>query len=427
VIAAVAAVLAGVIVATLSLPSAHADEPVADWNGSSSGRRRGTLDFYSPAYIGDENTRANHLGARTQWLNAFDAGNGRDYTMSMPTARVWAGGFMSARSMRTDGADGFEIGGFVQAGLTPNDIENRVPLYDAFMLVPIDLDDTQNQWLEIRFGQYFTPFGRMRNLAENQYQVIERAPVIEALAPERDLGFEIDYSRRAYLLRVGVFAGEGRNRLVDSGGVMTVARFVYQPFGPVDSRDETTANDTHLHRRVLSLGASVAYNRHTTRAQGTSALDYQLGRPDELHLGADVLYRYRGGSLSAEVIHRRSSLGQRSGVDSDGNPITEYGRHAVGYVLQVSARLPGVEYDAFELVGRWSHLMTYRGTDPVIERLARLEGRQFSYGFDLYFTGDHHLKFQFQTSHSFVRDAPNHSRVLLALDGTFDWHHRAPR
>lgn len=396
-----------------------------EWDGTSGGHRRDSLDFYDGALIGDENTRANHLGGRTGLLNDFRTGDSRDYSLSVPTARIWAGGFMSAGDMSEIAAEDFHLGGFVQVGLTPPEFENGSPLYDAIFVVPVALGErNQNHWLQFRLGQFFTPFGRMRNLAENQYQVITRSPVVDALAPSRDLGLELTYSVRAHALTVGVFGGEGRNRIdASDSGVMSTARWTYQPFGPVDTRDETTSNTTHVHRRVVSLGASFAYNRRTSRAQGIDATDYRLGTADELHLGLDALYRYRGRSVSAELVYRRSSLGQRSGVDADGNAFTEFGRHGIGYVVQASLRMPEVEYDIVEFYARFSHLIAYRGTDPGLEALAREDGRQLSYGFDLYFTGDHHFKFQFQTSHSFVPDAPNHGRVLIGLEGTFDWAH----
>jgi hypothetical protein len=332
---------------------------------------------------------------------------------------VWLAGFTSAEHMGYDG-EGSEsgVGGFVQTGLAPSDFENGIPLYDAFFLAsPLFLEEPRR--LEIRFGQFFVPFGRMRSLAENQYQVIRRAPAIDALAPARDVGFEIDYRNEHFFFRAGLFAGEGRNRIeTERSGVMTTLRLVVEPFDAIDTRDEATSAKLH-EEPALSVGASVAYNRRTSRSQGIDATSFELGTTDEAHLGLDALVRYRGFSASTELVYRRARLGRRDGVDADGNAVTDFGRHGLGYVVQASYRLP-IDYDCFEMWARFSHLITYRGTDPALEAVARARGKDLAYGTNLYLTEDHHLKLQIEVSHQFVSRGRDTDQFIVALDGTFD-------
>lgn len=146
----------------------------------------------------------------------------------------------------------------------------------------VSLRDALAKWtygpFALTAGQFKTPFTREFIMSITQVETAERAAVVDALAPKRDIGVmgEAAWGPDA-ALQLGVFNGEGQNVAVNrDSSVLVVGRATARPFAQ------------------LQIGAAVAaYASDSTR------------------FGYEGTLEERGALLRAEWIEQRRDVGGR--------------------------------------------------------------------------------------------------------------------
>ncbi len=171
--------------------------------------------------------------------------------------------------------------------------------------------------------------------------------------------------------QLGVFGGDGRNRLSESPGLLWVARLELTPFGSFDDYVESD-----LERRAsprLAVGVGFAYNQQSVRAQSTLESTYTLGGFDYLHGEVDLSFKWRGLSILAEAMLRRGDVAYRERT-SNGTTTREFSRNFIGWFVQA-----GYLFNRhLELVARYGDLtptvLDEAQRDPTQRRRRELGG-----------------------------------------------------
>lgn len=278
----------------------------------------------------------------------------------------------------------------------------RLPLRDAYV--------TWNPAgsLNVRVGQMKVPFSRQRVVSSSALQLVDRSIVVSELNLDRDVGLQV-FSRKVagsdrVGYAVGVFGGEGRNRLGRAAGLLYSARVETWPLGPFDDMVESDQNRRPAWR--LAVAGNVGYNQRTNRPRSTIGLPYAAGDFSYRHAAVDAVLKGHGWSLQGEWMRRRADADSRLVVVS-GQPSTIVSRSASGAYLQVG-RMVGRR---LELSGRTSLLVPDAGTDPA---LARATERTAGVS---YYVSNHDLKVQADVGRVVERGASRgyQGRVQLQL------------
>lgn len=261
-----------------------------------------------------------------------------------------------------------------------NEADLRLPLRDAYVTWSSRRD------LNVRVGQMKVPFSRQRVVSSSALQMVDRSIVVSELNLDRDVGVQIfskdllGIGKLGYA--VGLFGGDGRNRLGRAAGLLYTARLEAWPLGPFD--DYVEADVQRLNRVRLALGVNAGYNQNTNRPRSTIGLPFADGDVDYRHAAADLAFKWRGWSLTSELMYREAAGPAAVSPAGTALPASRSGWGA--YVqggLMVGAR--------WEVTGRISHLAPDRRTDPTFTR-AREMGAGVSYylhGHDLKVQGDY--------------------------------------
>ncbi|WP_157069019.1 porin [Sandaracinus amylolyticus] len=330
-----------------------------------------------------------------------------DTGIEIRTARLWWTGHVLHPDVRYG----------LQLALGANDFEpgNPSPIFDAF------LELRQLRELNVRIGQFFVPFDRARTIREFALQTVDRTDVVRELTLDRDVGVVLQSTdflglggALSYFL--GVFGGDGRNRLgaTPDAGLLYTARVSVRPFGGFD--DDSEGDLARSPSPRLAIGAGFGFNHRSDRPRSTTGVPYQFARFDYAHLAGDLVFKWAGVSLLAEIVWRESTSGDFvEQTDADGQVTREYSRSGWGYLAQVGVML----HPMFEIWSRWEQLVAREGTDPALVAQANERGHGLSAGANLYLHG-HLLKVQADWSHSFGDDFLVGAHVVrLQLDASF--------
>lgn len=267
---------------------------------------------------------------------------------------------------------------YVQLAFSNQDTESdlRLPLRDAYVNYAAFRD------LEVKVGQGKVPYGRQRVTSSGSLEMPDRSIVIAELNLDRDVGVSLwskdlggSDGRFAYTL--GIFGGDGRNRLGEEFGYLAAGRVVIRPMGEFD--DNVEADLKRDPKARVSVGASIAYNQNTNRPRSTIAEPYEFASFDYVHAGADAMVKAAGFCGQAELLVRRA--GDDSQTEGG---VTEFSRSGYGWFLQAGQMVT----DHLELVARYGDLVPAEGTDPEFVRAREIGG-----GPGYYFDG-HNLKLQ---------------------------------
>lgn len=262
------------------------------------------------------------------------------------------------------------------------------PIFDAFF------DWQAHRDFNVKAGQYFVPFDRLRSVREFALQMADRPVPVSELTLDRDTGVTL-YSRKLFdsplAYHLSAFGGGGTNQVAgkDAGG-MFVGRLELRPLGPIDDDSEGD-----LDRRKdpgLAIGVGFANNWNTNRVRGTTGATYKGGRTDYMHAAADLVFKGWGFALQAEYLYRKASTDKIQSLDETvkpAAPLTEWTRSAHGWVLQSSY----VFDPPIEIVGRLTRMHTLSGTDPKLILEVDKRGTEVGAGLNYYFNG-HKLKLQ---------------------------------
>jgi hypothetical protein len=257
------------------------------------------------------------------------------------------------------------------------------PIFDAY------LEYRGENNLNVRAGQFFVPFDRLRTVREFALQLGERPRPVGELTLDRDFGvvvFSERFAKTPFTWRLGVFGGTGTNRSKPvRPGAMPTARIEYRPLGPLD--DDSEGDLERRPKPRLALGAGWATNYNTERAKSTSGAT--LGKTFTYHHAAlDAVFKWRGFAAQLEYLRRTASR-EHFDVVAMGMPVTEYTRSGWGWVAQASYVLdPPIEF-----VGRYSRLYADTGTDPKFITEVDTLGKEYAVGVNYYLNG-HQFKVQ---------------------------------
>ncbi len=263
-----------------------------------------------------------------------------------------------------------------------NEADLRLPLRDAYVTWSGARD------FNVRVGQMKVPFSRQRVVSSSALQMVDRSIVVSELNLDRDVGVQVfsknllGTGRLGYSL--GLFGGEGRNRLGRTAGLLYTARLETWPLGAFDDLVE---GDQRRGRTLrLALGANVAYNQNTNRPRSTIGTPYPAGDVDYRHASADATLKWRGWSMASEVLIRSAKPPLRAaaggGATADLSPRSGWGAYLQGGRM-ITART--------EITARYSHLVPRPAADPTFVASDEL-GAGLSYylhGHDLKVQGDY--------------------------------------
>ncbi len=286
------------------------------------------------------------------------------------------------------------------------------PVLDAF------IDYKAHRDLNVRAGQFFVPFDRLRTVREFALQMTERPRPVNELTLDRDIGV-IVYSdhflgdRSILAWRAGVFGGNGINKSTASElGYMPVARLELRPLGTID--DDVEGDHQRRHKPGLALGVGAAANFHTNRVRSTSGGTFQTGTTSYRHLAADAVFKWLGVAVELEYLWRGATKKEFSG-DVAGATVTDFARQGSGWVAQASYTFD----PPFELVGRLSRLHAPDQTDPKYTTEVATLGKEYGFGANYYFN-DHQFKLQADWIARTGSERPTFDHAVhLQLDATF--------
>lgn len=282
---------------------------------------------------------------------------------------------------------------YVQLGLAPSDMEADllVPLRDATIIWTALRD------LSLKAGQMKVPFNRERVISSSALQFTDRSQTNAELTLDRDVGvqafsndlFGLD-GRLGY--QVGIFGGDGRNRFVENTGLLYVVRLQAQPLGRMDDA-YAEADLTREARPRLSLGLGGAFNQKTHRERSTHGARYSLDGFDYLHAEGDLIFKYAGLSVQAELLLRKADAATQTG-QVNGAMVTERSRSGLGYMIQVGYVLPMF----VEAALRWSEVKPLPGVETSLEKRRDLSAALGWYAHE------HDLKIQTDWTYTFGRE-----------------------
>lgn len=287
-----------------------------------------------------------------------------------------------ARLVLQGNALGPKLTYYVQLAFSNADTEPdiRLPLRDAYIAWNAHRD------LGLRFGQMKVPYGRQRVISSGALEFADRSLIIEELSLHRDVGL-IAFSRNLFGAgeslgyQVGVFGGDGRNRIAEYPGMLWVARLDFWPNGHFDDLSE--GDLAQLPKPRLAIGLTAAYNQNSYRKTSVLGDTYRLGGFDYAHGGADFMFKWHGFAAVGEALIRNSEVDSREGM-ADGKPLKEWSRSGVGFFAQASQMMT----DKLQIAARASNLVPLRSTDPKL-----LAQHEVAFSTSYYFV-EHALKLQ---------------------------------
>ena len=246
----------------------------------------------------------------------------------------------------------------------------RLPLRDAYVTWAASRD------VNLRLGQMKVPFSRQRLLSSSALQMVDRSIVVSELNLDRDVGLQV-FSRNLFGIgklgySLGIFGGEGRNRLGRAAGVLYTARVEGWPLGYFDDGMESDLQRSQRWR--VAVGGSIGYNQNTNRPRSTVGTPYAAGDFDYTHAGVDATVMKRGWSVTSELMYRRGDRDART-VTVNGAATTIRSRSAWGGYVQGGHMLT----DRLELTARYGRLRPSAGTDPSL-----IEARELGTGLSYY-------------------------------------------
>lgn len=256
------------------------------------------------------------------------------------------------------------------------------PIRDAYLTFEPHRD------FALRAGQMKVPFGRQRVVSSGSLQMVDRSTITGELNMDRDVGiqaFSEDFLGLDGALgyHLGVFGGDGRNRVSASYGLLYTARLELRPLltGPVDLGEPDLKR---TRKPLMELGLSGAFNHDSDRQRSTIGSVFETGAwADYLHVGFDGALKYRGLSVTSEFFYRDALTLTNELVEGD-ETLTDVARTGFGGFAQA-----GYLFDEHaEVALRYGTLHPLHGGDGGVKREQELGGA-FSY----YFKG-HALKLQ---------------------------------
>ncbi len=226
--------------------------------------------------------------------------------------------------------------------------------------------------LSLRFGQMKVPFDVQRVVSSSALQMVDRSVVTGELNLDRDVGVVVYsddllglHQRLRYV--VGVFGGDGRNRVGTNQGLLYAGRIRLSLFGPFD--DKIEGDPDRLDNLRIAIGGAAARNMLTNRPRSTLGLPYQAALFNYTHVTGDLHVKVKGASLLSQVFLRQADSDVQENTVK-GTLVKEYSRSAFGWFAQGGYYL----LPWLELTARYGDLRPTVGTDPTLKRTREIGG-----------------------------------------------------
>ena len=242
---------------------------------------------------------------------------------------------------------------------------------------PNVLRDFNVQWaplrdLSFRLGQMKVPFDVQRVTSSSAQQFVDRSTVVGELNLDRDVGlvaYSDDFLGLGQRLRyaVGIFGGDGRNRIGTNVGLLYGGRLRFSPLGSFDDKIEGDPDRDPRFR--LALGGGVARNIATNRPRSTTGTPYKAATFNYTHATGDLNVKWYGLSLLSEIYWRQADQDSVTSVVNGAN-LTEFSRSGWGWFAQ----LGGYVTPWLELAARYGDTLPLGATDPTFRRVREVGG-----------------------------------------------------
>lgn len=231
------------------------------------------------------------------------------YTQEMPEVGDDVGSFRIRRAKTKFEGWAYDKNLTYELQLNWPDTSN--PLEDA----AINYDFTRGKKMfQLKAGQYKVPFGRQELTSSGSQEFVDRSIVSNEFARGRDIGVQIWGLPAGGKLdwRVGLFNGNGRTvSRNDNDKFQYNARLTWQPFGDVKySEGDFDSTD----RPLFAIAGQYESNERAVAASGTTPAD----SADREVVGGDVVFKYKGLFLFAELFDATTERRIASDFDSDG-------------------------------------------------------------------------------------------------------------
>ncbi len=247
------------------------------------------------------------------------------------------------------------------------------------------------------------PGNPQRVISSSAQQLVDRSLVNATFTVDRDMGvqhFSQFGESKPLHLKLALSNGDGRNQTNRNASLATTARMEWYPLGAFhDDGDNFEADLYREPEPRLGLGVATSANQKSSRTGGQIGKDMGTGNFRSMETRfADLVYKYRGYSLSAEYAKRTA-----------GNPV-------------VTNSLYVYEGEGFNVQGgrvfenNWEPSLRYTQVwaAPEIRRLAQ-DTRQYTAGLSRYIQA-HVVKVQ--TDLTYQEQLPQYA---LAYESNWTW------
>lgn len=315
-----------------------------------------------------------------------------------------------------------------------NVFSRHVRYYVHLMFAPKDLgfkDGTPRrapifQWYSIfdRFkhanvqaGFFFVPYARQRMQPLPKLQMVDNSSASYEFTLDQDIGVQVSSPDVAGLGKLryyaGVFMGEGYDWYkAGDFGLTYMGRVDVLPFGMFE--DYSESDFERPTKPKLSVGMAYAFSDRDHRTRSIAGAAFADGGTTSAHnLTADVMLKWAGLSILADVYWRRGWRQAGSLTDADGLPIAvQAARNGFGWTAQMGLYVPRTR---FELTARSSGVRPVRSLTTSLARLDEAGG-----GLSYYFFR-HALKLQLDYIHTWGPALPTGrgDQVRLQLQAAF--------
>lgn len=287
----------------------------------------------------------------------------------------------------------------------------RAPIFQWYATV------TRLANAQLQAGFFFVPYARQRMAPLPRLQFADNATASYEFTLDQDIGLQVASPDVAGLgmLRyyAGVFMGDGYDWYkAGDFGLSYMGRVEVLPWGMFEDFNEPDFERSQ--RPKISLGAAYAFSDRDHRTRAIAGPGFADGGTMSSHnLTGDLLFKWAGLSLLADVYLRRGWRQAGALTDEEGLPIAvQAARNGLGWTAQMGIFVPRTR---FETAGRYAGVRPARSGATSLARLDELGA-----GFNYYFYR-HAVKMQLDYIHTWGPALPTGrgDQVLVQMQMMF--------
>lgn len=299
---------------------------------------------------------------------------------------------------------------YVHLMFSPKDLgfgtsQKRAPIFQWYTV----FDRLKNA--NVQAGFFFVPYARQRMQPQPRLQMMDNSTASYEFTLDQDIGVQVSSPDVAGLGKLryfaGVFMGEGYDFAKASDfGFTYMGRVDVLPFGMFE--DYVESDLERPMKPKVSLGAAYAFTDRERRTRAISGAMFADGGTMSSHnLTADVMFKWAGMSVLADVYWRRGWRQGGGATDADAQPIAvQAARNGFGWTTQLGMFVPRTR---FEAVARSAGTRPVRAVATSLARLDEVGG-----GLNYYFFR-HALKLQLDYIHTWGPALPTGRGDLVRL------------